>query len=216
GYGAASARADRRRPTWKGGERAGHWGPLGPTPPVPFGVLGPADEIQQATAREEVVDKVRARPDPRLRADLEPEIGEAFGRDQSAIGNAAGKDWGLLTEQSGAHYRTDPIGPDQDVGFNPHAVLEPRLDKIALVLEANETATEMNLLGRKARRNDRQQISAVNGDMRSAVELFAERIERRPLEGASVLPASLVGEEWADPLAVQRSSKAQSAQNADR
>jgi hypothetical protein len=67
--------------------------------------------------------------------------------------------------------------------------------------------TEMNALGWEARRDDRQQIGAVNGDMRSAVELFAERIERRPLQGAPILPAPLVGEEWADPFAIEPSSE---------
>ena len=142
-------------PTLEGGERAGHCGAVGPVLAVPFVVLGPADEIKQATARDEVVHKVRARSDPRLRADLEPEIGDAFDRDQSAIGDAAGKDWGLLAEQGGAHRRIDAVGADQDVGFDPSAVFEPCLDEVAFVLEANETVAEMNALGRKVRRDDR-------------------------------------------------------------
>src|SRR4029077_3655144 len=74
--------------------------------------------------------------------------------------------------------------------------------------------TKMNVLGRKTGRDDRQQISAVNGDMRRTVELFAERIERRPLQCAPVLPASLMGEEGADALAIEPSSKAQTSQDA--
>ena len=66
----------------------------------------------------------------------------------------------------------------------------------------------------KTGRDDRQQIGAMNGDVRRTVELFAQRIERRPLQGAPVLPASLVGEEWADPLAVEPRSEAQPAQDA--
>ena len=80
---------------------------------------------------------MRAGPDPGLGADLEPEIGEPFGRDQSAIGDAAGKDRGLLAEQRGTHRRINAVGADQDVGGNPNAVLEPCLDAVALAFEAN-------------------------------------------------------------------------------
>ena len=61
-----------------------------------------------------------------------------------------------------------------------------------------------------------QQVGAVNRDVRRTVELFAERIERRALQGAPVLPASLVGEKRADALAVEPGSEAQSAQDAHR
>src|SRR5215831_8044524 len=74
--------------------------------------------------------------------------------------------------------------------------------------------TKMNMLGRKTGRDDRQQVRAVNGDMGRAVELFAKRIERRSLQCAPVLPASLVGKEGADPLAVEPSNEAQPSQDA--
>src|SRR5215471_18574751 len=53
-------------------------------------------------------------------------------------------------------------------------------------------------------------------DVRRAVELFAQRVEWRPLQGAPVLPAPLVREERPDPLAVEPRSEAQPAQNAHR
>src|SRR6516165_1541808 len=74
--------------------------------------------------------------------------------------------------------------------------------------------TKMNVLGRKTGRDDRQQVGAVNRDMRCTEELFAQRIKRRALQCAPILPASLVGEQGADTLAVEASSEAQTPQEA--
>src|SRR6202008_13176 len=100
---------------------------IGPVLAVPFIVLGPADKIQELPARDEVVHKMRAWTNPRLRADLEPEIGDAFGRDQPAIGDTAGKDRGLLAEERAAHRRMNAVGAHEDISRNPRAVFEPRL-----------------------------------------------------------------------------------------
>jgi hypothetical protein len=74
----------------------------------------------------------------------------------------------------------------------------------------------VNPLGRDARGDDRQQVGTMNGDVRRAVELFTQRIERRLLQGAPVLPAPLVGEERAHALAVEPGSEAEPTQDARR
>ena len=45
------------------------------------------------------------------------------------------------------------------------------LDAIAAVGEADQAVAEMDALGRKARGDDRQQVGAMHGQMRRAVEL---------------------------------------------
>src|SRR5438876_9482389 len=75
---------------------------------------------------------------------------------------------------------------------------------------------EMNPLGGETRGNHSQQIGAVDGDVRRAIKLFALRVERRPLQGAAILPAPLVGPERADALAVEPWPEAEAAQHAGR
>ena len=52
--------------------------------------------------------------------------------------------------------------------------------------------------------------------MRRAVELLTERVDRRPLQGAPILPAALMGEERAHPLAVEPVAEAEPAQDTHR
>ncbi len=56
----------------------------------------------------------------------------------------------------------DAVGAEQNLGRDSHAVLEPGLDAVALVGEADEAVTEMDALGRKARGDDREQVGTVN------------------------------------------------------
>ena len=74
----------------------------------------------------------------------------------------------------------------------------------------------MDALRREGRGNDREQVGAVDGHVRRAVELLAQRIERRPLQGAPVLPAALVGPERAHALAVEPLGETEAAQHAGR
>src|SRR5262249_10650313 len=185
------------------GERAGDGGAIGPVLPVPDVVLGPADEVQQARTRDEVLHEVPAGADPRLRADLEPEVGDALDRHQAAIGHAAGEARRLLTEERSAYGRMDAVGADQDVAGNSGVVLEPGLDAVALVGEADNAVAQMDASCRKPGGDDREQVRTVNGEMRRAIELLTERVERRPLERAAVLPAPLVGADRPHGLDVQ-------------
>ena len=50
--------------------------------------------------------------------------------------------------------------------------------------------------------------------MRRAVKLFAQRIERRLLQCPPVVPAALMGAQWAHAHAVERRTKPQSKQHA--
>jgi hypothetical protein len=111
--------SDLRMPALEGGERTLHRGPVGPVLAVPGVVLGPADEVEQPPARYRVMHEMRAGADPGLIAGIEPEIGDALDRDQSAIGDAAGKARRLCAEERGAHHRMDAIGANQDVGRDP-------------------------------------------------------------------------------------------------
>src|SRR5262249_50095419 len=99
-------------PTLEGVEGTSHRSAVGPVLAVPLIVLGPANKIQQPPARNEVVHKVRAGADPRLRSDLESEVADTFSRHQSAIGDAAGEGRGLLAEQRGTHCRMNAVGAD--------------------------------------------------------------------------------------------------------
>src|SRR6516162_5999032 len=74
----------------------------------------------------------------------------------------------------------------------------------------------MNVFRRKTRRDHVEQVGPVNRDVRRPIKLFAQRIERRPLQRTPILPAPLVRGERADPFAVKPRSKPQSAQDAHR
>ena len=67
----------------------------------------------------------------------------------------------------------DAVGADQHVGGDPHAVVEPGLGAVAPIGKADQPVPEMDVLRRKGRGNDREQIGAVNGHVRRAVELLA-------------------------------------------
>jgi len=82
--------------------------------------------------------------------------------------------------------------------------------------EADDAMGEMDPLGQKVRGDNRDQVGAVDGQVRGAVKLLAPRIEREPLQSAAVLPAALVGEARMDPLAIQPLGKTQPVQDADR
>src|SRR6516165_6350200 len=84
-------RSDLLVPVRKGDERPRDSGAIGPVLAVPAVVLGPADKIEQPAARDEVMHKMRAGSDPGLRAEREPEIGDARDRNQPAIRDAASK-----------------------------------------------------------------------------------------------------------------------------
>src|SRR5712691_6765579 len=216
GIGSGDDPADLRMPALERGERPGDRRAVGPVLAVPGVVLGPADEIEEAPARDRVVHEMPAGADPGLVAEFEPEIGDALGGHQPAIGDAAGKARRLLAEQLGAHRRVDAVGADQHVARDPRAVFEPCRDFVALLSNPHKPLAEMDPLGGEARCDRRQKIGAVNGDVRRAIERFALRVERRLLQGAPVLPAALVGAERADALAVETWPEAEPPQHARR
>src|SRR5947208_10843311 len=203
-------------PALERGERAGDRRAIGPVLAVPRVVLGPADEVQQSPARDEVVHEVPAGTDPRLGADLEPEVGDALDRYQATIGDAAREARRLLAEQRGAHRGVDAVRADQQVDRDSAAVLEPGLDAVILVGEADQAVAQMHALGRKGRRDDCEQVGAVNGEMRSAVQLLAPRVQWRALERAAVLPAPLMRADRPDGVAVERLAEAEPVEDPHR
>ena len=93
--------------------------------------------------------QMAARPEPGLVAALEAEIGDALGRHQPAIGDAAGKFRILGAEQQRPHSRMDTVGADQDVGGDALAVGEFDLDRIAALGNAKQAMAEMDVLDRQ-------------------------------------------------------------------
>ena len=110
----------------------------------------------------------------------------------------------------------DAVGADQHIGFDARAVFEPGLGAVAAIGEPDEAVAEMHPLGRETRGDDRQQIGAVDRQVRRAVELFAERIERGALQGSPVLPAALVAADRAHALAVEPLAEAEPVEDAGR
>src|SRR6185312_762230 len=91
--------ADLGMPSLEGGERALDRGAVGPVFAVPGVVLGPTDEVEEPSARDEIVHEMRAGSEPGLVAALQPKLGDALARHQPAIGDAAGELRGLGPEQ---------------------------------------------------------------------------------------------------------------------
>ena len=108
------------------------------------------------------------------------------------------------------------VGADQDVGGDPRPVVEPCLGAVVRVAKADEPVAEMHTVGREARSDDVEQVGAMQGHMRGAVELLAERVERGALQGAAVLPAPLVGAGRTHPLTVEPGPEPEPAQDAGR
>src|SRR5918997_3716439 len=130
GLGGGDDAADLRVPALEGGKRPGDGGAVGPVLSVPGVVLGPADEIQQALARHEIMHEMATGTEPGLVAALQAEIGDSLDRHQPAIGDAAGELRLLLAEQLCAYCRVDAVGADQHVDRNASAIIEPGLDPI--------------------------------------------------------------------------------------
>jgi hypothetical protein len=108
------------------------------------------------------------------------------------------------------------VGADQHIRPDARAVLEPGLGPVAAIGEPDKTVAQMDMLGRETRGDDRQQIGAVQGHVRRAVKFFAQRVERRALQGTAVLPAALMGSGRAHRLAVEPFGEPEPAQYARR
>src|ERR687894_281032 len=73
GLGGGNDAADLWVPALESGKRPGDGGAVGPVLSVPSVVLGPADEIQQALARHEIMHEMATGTDPGLVAALQAE-----------------------------------------------------------------------------------------------------------------------------------------------
>src|SRR3954447_1122227 len=113
--------------------------------------------------------------DPGLAGAPQAEIGDSLDRHQPAIGDAASELRLLLAEQPGAYCRVDAMGADQNVDCDAGSIVDPALAPVAPVGEVDEAMAEMDMLGWKAGGDHRQQVGAVNCDVRRAVQLFTGR-----------------------------------------
>ena len=86
----------------------------------------------------------------------------------------------------------DAVGADQDVGLDGDAVLEPRLDVAAAIVEADAAMREMHaLLGHRLREHG-VQFAAVKNISRRAICRFGLLPQARTRQRAAVLPAPLM------------------------
>ena len=144
GVGRRDDPANLRMPALEGGERAGDRGAVSPVLAVPFVVLGPADEIEEAAARDKVMHQMRAGADPGLRAELEAEVGDALDRNQPSIGDAAGKTRRLRAEECLAHRRMEAVGANQHIGRMRAPFANHASTRVAAIGEADEAVAEMD------------------------------------------------------------------------
>jgi hypothetical protein len=87
---------------------------------------------------------------------------------------------------------------------------------MTLVGDADQAVAEMNPLRREAGGDDREQVRAMHGEMRHAVELFAAWVEWRSLQRASILPAPLVAADGTHGLPVERFPEAEPIEDTRR
>src|SRR5579875_3367890 len=110
----------------------------------------------------------------------------------------------------------DAVGADQDIGCDRGAVGEARLDMVAAVGQTDKTMAEMDAFGRQAGGDDGEQIGAMDRQMRRPVKLLAERVERRRLQRAPVVPPPLPQAERAYPFAIEPGGEAKPVEDAGR
>ena len=108
----------------------------------------------------------------------------------------------------------DPVGTDQHVRGHRVAVLEPRLDPVAVVGQADEPVPDVHTLRRKRPQERREQVGAVHLVLREADRLDDHVSERRADERPAVLPATLVPGERADAHLGQVVREAQAVEDA--
>jgi len=78
----------------------------------------------------------------------------------------------LFAEQRVAHHRVDTVGADQYVTAVLAAILEMQADAVVSVLDPFGTLGELHLLQREYFSQGRQQVGAVDGQLRGAVFLL--------------------------------------------
>ena len=110
----------------------------------------------------------------------------------------------------------DPVGADQHVGGHRVGALEPRLDPVAVVGQADEPVPDMHALRRKRPQKRREQVGAVHLVLREAERLDDRVAERRADERPAVLPAALVPGERPDAHRGQVVREAQAVEDARR
>jgi hypothetical protein len=91
-----------------------------------------------------------------------------------------------------AHARADAVGADQEVGFDGGAALEPRNRPLALLLQVDQPVADMQALGRHGAAQKLGEIAAMEVIVRRTEGRLDLRPQRRPLQGAAIVPAPLI------------------------
>ena len=107
-----------------------------------------------------------------------------------------------------------PSAPDQHIGRYARTILEPGFNMVTAVREARQPVPEMQPLDRYAGRDHIQQIAAMERHMRCAMQLFAQRVQRRLSQGPPIVPAALMSTQRAYAHPIERGTEAQTKQDA--
>ena len=125
-------------------------------------------------------------------------MAQALGGHQPAVGGAAGEDGVLRPEQHLADGRVDAVGADEEVDLDRRAVLEARLDAVAVVGERGEPVADVQALGRERADERAQQVGAVHLVVREAEGLDDGIAQVGAQQRPPVVPAALVPGQRAD------------------
>ena len=107
-----------------------------------------AQAAPEPSGADPVVHDVAVRSHPVVRGDLDVEMPHAFGRHQTAPGDATGEARLLRTETEGVHLGMDAVGADQRVGLGARTVVEACDHLVALLLEPYQPVAKMHPFGR--------------------------------------------------------------------
>ena len=137
---------------------------------------------------------------------------EPIHRDEPTIGDAAGEARLLRTEQLSTHRRMDAVGADEHAGGHPRAVGEPQLEAIAAVGEAGEAMAEVQTLEGQGGGQRPEQVCAMEMVVGRAEGGLHRLAERGALQGAAVIPSTLMDGHRTHASSIQRGTQAQAVQ----
>src|SRR5262245_4861215 len=160
---------------------------VGPGLPFPARLLAHRDEVEQFSARNEVVDEVPAGSHPIGRVAAHPEMRNPLCRRQTAIGDIAGETRALLAEENAADRRVNPVGADEDVALDVRSVLECGADAAVSLGRAYATPPRLQHARRERAAQHGQQVGAMDMVVRRAI-LWLDRIAQLLGRGGRGVP----------------------------
>ena len=103
-----------------------------------------------------------------------------------------------------AHATMDAVGADHQVGFGRRTVVEARRHPLAPLLQADQPVADMQSSRRQGVSQQLGQVSAMKVIVGRAELCLDLGTERRPLQGAAIVPAPLMHRERAHADGVHR------------